>query len=268
MLAGRLMSAGERETEASQSVAQSLRQATQLLLQAAERLDPQPSPVPSVGLPRTSTNNSQSGSALRECIGSLRSSRSGSNSHSLRITNGSSSTSAQSLFQPLRHTRGLLKKRPYSGKKWQHVFVCLSQVGQFIPPDTADRVRLAQAGLGEKRISCSYDGSVDELHQELLSAFPPLRGGGGYEFLRLDEASRRQLSVVPPPPGGYNQPYLKAVFLQAKIFIRPLQKNLDLTPVAESEVMSILFAPRLIVFSPVGIHVYRSFVNVPKMPSE
>ena len=77
---------------------------------------------------------------------------------------------------------------------------------------------------------------MDELHQELLAAFPPLHGGGGYEFLKLDEACRRQLSVVPPPPGGYNQTYLKAVFLQAKIFIRPLQKNLDLTPVADNEV--------------------------------
>ena len=116
------------------------------------------------------------------------------------------------------------------------MFVCLSQVGQFIPPDTADRVRLAQAGLGEKRVSCDYDSGVDELHQELLSTFPPLRGGGGYEFLKLDEASRRQLSVVPPPPDGYSPVYLKAVFLQAKIFIRPLQKNLDLTPTADKEV--------------------------------
>lgn len=120
------------------------------------------------------------------------------------------------------------------------MFMCLYQVGQFIPPDTAECVCLAQAGLGEERISCSYDGSVDELHRELLSAFPPLCGGGGYEFLKLDEASRRQLSVIPPPPGGYSQTYLKAVFLQAQIFIRPLQNNLDLTPVAESEVISML----------------------------
>ena len=65
----------ERDRETSQSVAQSLRQATQLLLQAAERLDPQPSPV-GLDLPRiaTATNNSQSGSALRESIDSLRSS--------------------------------------------------------------------------------------------------------------------------------------------------------------------------------------------------
>ena len=181
------------------------------------------------------TLHSQSASGLWECLDSLRSSRGGSSSRSLRLTSGFSpstaSTSAQ--FQPLRHTRRLSEKRPYHTKKWQHVFVCLSQVGQFMPPDTTERVRLAQAGLGEKRICCSYDSGVDELHQELLAAFPPLRGGGGYEFLKLDEACRRQLSVVPPPPG---QTYLKAVFLQARIFIRPLQKNLDLTAVADNEV--------------------------------
>ena len=147
------MSRTEQDSEASQSVAQSLHQSTQLLSQAAEHLDPHPSPAvpaadtPSIGLPRAASNNSQSASGLRECLDSLRSSRGGSNSRSLRLTSGFSpstaSTSAQ--FQPLRHTRRLSKKRPYHTKKWQHVFVCLSQVGQFMPPDTTERVRLAQA---------------------------------------------------------------------------------------------------------------------------
>lgn len=83
----------------------------------------------------------------------------------------------------------------------------LSQVGQFISPDTADRVHLVQAGLGKKLVSCS-ESSADELHQKLLSAFPRLHGGGGYEFLKLDEASRRQLSVVPPFAGRCNPMYL------------------------------------------------------------
>ena len=182
-----------------------------------------------------SVQGSQSQTTLRECVDFLRCSR-GLNS-STRVASSCSRSNTQSLFQPLRHARRPFKQRPYYRKKWQHEFVCLSQVGQFIPPDTVDRVRLAQAGLG---VSCDYDSGVDELHQELLSTFPPLRGGGGYEFLKLDEASRRHLSVVPPPTGGYSPVYLKAVFLQAKIFIRPLQKNLDLTPTADKEVCILL----------------------------
>lgn len=115
----------------------------------------------------------------------------------------------------------------------QHAFVCLSQIGQYIPPDTADRVRLIQAALGEKRVSCSLESRGTELHEEFLSAFPRLRDGGGYEFLKLDEGSRKCLNVVTPPTGGYNPAYLKAIFLQAKIYIRPLQKNLVLTPLGE-----------------------------------
>ena len=81
------------------------------------------------------------------------------------------------------------------------MFVCLSQVSQFISPDKAERVCLAQAGLGEKQISCSYDGSVDELHRELFSSFPLLNGGGDTSALNLMRHSQRQLSVVPPPHG-------------------------------------------------------------------
>ena len=179
----------------------------------------------------------QSRSALRECVYSLRSdSSSSTRSPSLSRTDSttSSNNNAMSMFQPLQHSRRryLPKKyRPYSEKKWQHVFVCLAQIGQFIPPDTADRDRLVQAGLGEKRISCSLEASVEELHQELLAAFPRLRKGGGDEFLKLDETSRKCLTVVPPPAGGYNPVYLRAIFMQAKIFIRPLQKCLDLTPI-------------------------------------
>lgn len=226
-----------REGSTQQSVAQSLREATQLLLLAAERLDP------SGSRPHDSTRgDSVAGPSrsVRECLRSD-SIRDNSNSRFSRSTPTTGSTTSATgdtplpLFQPLQHRsrrRHMTAKkyRPYSEKKWQHAFVCLSQVGQFIPPDTADRVRLVQAGLGERRVSCSLESSAEALHQELLSAFPRLRDGGGYEFLKLDETSRKQLSVVPPPLGGYNPSYLRAIFLQAKIFIRPLQRNLDLTP--------------------------------------
>ena len=194
----------------SESVAQSLRQATQLLLRAAERLEQTPSVAPSATSSAPSVDapgSSSSGSGARPRV----------------------------PFLPARR-RNVPKYRPYLttlNKKWQHTFVCLSQVHQFMPPDTADRVRLVQAGLGEKKISCSLEATAEELHQTLLEAYPRLRNGGGYEFLKIDEGSRKSFSVVPSPAGGYTPHYLKAIFLQAKIFVRPLQKCLDITPLVE-----------------------------------
>ena len=151
------------EQETSRSVAHSLRQATQLLLQAAERLESSSStPIRDAPGTESAVGPSPSRMALRKCLDSLRS----SSSHpprNLPCAGSSSSatgTTPRPLFQPLLHSRRRpLKYRPYSKKKWQHVFVCLSQVGQYIPLDTADRVRLVQAGLGEKRGSCGLEGT-------------------------------------------------------------------------------------------------------------
>ena len=86
----------------------------------------------------------------------------------------------------------------------------MAQVGQLIVNSArhSDRVRLVLAGLGE---SYSMDASAEEFHHELLAEFPRLRNGGGYELLR--------------PAGGHNPVYLRAIFMQAKIFVRPLQKR-------------------------------------------
>ena len=156
------------------SVAQSLRQATQLLLRAVDRLDsgspgvrttaeglaesvtaqethtPGPSPTP------VNSGGASGGSGL---------------SRSLPIRN--------SLFQP-RYFSGRRRfnnvNKPYETKKWHHSFVCPAKVGHYLPPDTTDRVRLV---LGEKKISCSIDAGVDELHHELMTTFPRLKHGGG-----------------------------------------------------------------------------------------
>lgn len=154
-------------------IAQSLRQATQLLLRAAEQLQQNPPPVtPPAAPPRSSPASSSS--IVRP-----------------RITN----------FQPVRRRTSVPRFRPYQQqvhKKWQHTFVCLSQVDQFFPPDTNDRVRLVQAGLGEKKISVNPDGTAENLHAAVLDTYPCLRDGGGYEFMKIDESSRKCFSVVPP----------------------------------------------------------------------
>ena len=62
---------------------------------------------------------------------------------------------------------------------------------------------------------------------DLVWPYPKLAGGGGYELLRQD--ATRQLDVIPIPPGGYSVEYIKNVVHSAKVYIRPLQKSLDMT---------------------------------------
>ena len=199
----------EETSAESSAVAQSLRQATQLLLQAVERLGPTTAAT-SAATPATAATAATSLPSRGEFNSFYRS---------------------NSLFRPSRQR--LRRRRPYEAavKRWIHTFVCLVQVGQYLPPDTAGRVRLVQAGLGEKRVMCDFDAGADELHEALLSTFPRLKMGGGYECMKIDESSWKSLTVVLPPTGVYTPFYLKNIFHQAKIFVRPLQVNLDLTPV-------------------------------------
>ena len=211
-----------QEASGSASVAQSLRQATQLLLRAVEHLDSTPGTIPR---PTPAPTNARipSGSGLRQTA-----------------TESSTSSVRNSLFRPS-YLRGRDRRRhrPYdtAAKRWHHSFVCLAKVGQYLPPDTADRVRLVQAGLGEKRITCGVDSGPEDLHQELLAGFPRLKNGGGYEYLKLDECGRKTLTVVPPPIGGYTPFYLKSIFHQAKVYMRPLQRCLDLTPADDVSIL-------------------------------
>lgn len=47
-------------------------------------------------------------------------------------------------------------------------------------------------------------------------------------MLRVGEGKSRDLSVIPAPVGGYTTQYLKSIVQSAKIYVRPLQKDLPL----------------------------------------
>ena len=70
------------------------------------------------------------------------------------------------------------------------------------------------------------DSDKDEIKYEILEKFPKLKDAGGYELLRVGGRSRL-LEVIPIPPGGYTIDYLKDVVQQAKVYIRPIQANLE-----------------------------------------
>ena len=116
---------------------------------------------------------------------------------------------------------------------WTHTFVCLANSTQDTLPDGEERASLQLAGLGEKRISFCTVGEARDIHDELLFQYPKLSEAGGYELLRVPEGGGKSLDVVAAPESGYTVSYLRAVVHHAKIYIRPMQRNLCLDPVKE-----------------------------------
>ena len=111
---------------------------------------------------------------------------------------------------------------------WTKLFVCLSCTSDSEVPTASAKINLSFAGLGEKKVVFQKDGKASHVYEKLVSEFPPLAEGGGFEILRTTENSSKVLCTLPLPPGGYTVPYLKSVLGQARGFIRPLQKDLSL----------------------------------------
>ena len=87
--------------------------------------------------------------------------------------------------------------------------------------------RTGNAGLGEKKIvvpdiSCSADG----FKEVLVGAFPKLEGCGGFELLRCIPNSKElepfSIAVSQSPK------MLKSVLGAGRVYIRPIQKSLQL----------------------------------------
>lgn len=115
---------------------------------------------------------------------------------------------------------------------WTHTFVCLSRHDQQVVPNSDERGHLQMAGLGEKKISIPIDADSGEIYSELYFHFTKLKNGGGFEMLRMADHGSKSLQVIAAPTSGYTVPYLRAVVHNAKIYLRPLQRNLDIDPCA------------------------------------
>lgn len=152
------------------------------------------------------------------------------------------STSSTSAFRRTQRPSWMQERHNLFGRKktkkvklsmWEHEFICLSSTDEVSPPSPMDKALLIRAGLGPRKLSLFEYGESFEFHETIMSAFPRLTEGGGYELLRTKQNNNRELCVIPPPPGGYTVEYLKNMVSQAKIYIRPIQRNLPLTPVVE-----------------------------------
>ena len=86
---------------------------------------------------------------------------------------------------------------------------------------------MVEAGLGEKIIDIpDIDCSSAEFHHQIIQVFPKLKDAGGFELMRCMYNSKL---LEPLSPTVTTSPrLLRSVTGKSRIFIRPIQKNLEL----------------------------------------
>lgn len=87
---------------------------------------------------------------------------------------------------------------------------------------------LTECGLGEKKVLIPSDSLPSEVMDVITRYYPKLREAGGFEYMKADGPSKR-LHLIPIPEGGFTAANLKNVAKQAKIYLRPIQCDLELT---------------------------------------
>ncbi len=119
---------------------------------------------------------------------------------------------------------------------WTHTFCCLANREQCVPPTVNLKAKLQQAGLGQKKICLNWKANAIYVKTKLEDVFPKLTNSGGFDILRLGPQTS-ELVLIKPPRSGYSVPFLRdaAGLGQAVAFIRPIQDNLDLTPMVVTE---------------------------------
>ena len=114
--------------------------------------------------------------------------------------------------------------------------MCLAYLEQQVPQKEAEKDKLFSAGLGE--IELDLDMNAEEFCSTIFEAYPQLKEGGGYKFFKCIPNSRR----LEPLSGLVMQSpmMLKQRVSSARTYIRPLQRNLDTTPVRQlDEIVSL-----------------------------
>ena len=94
-------------------------------------------------------------------------------------------------------------------------------------------------GLSEAVFNCG--GDAEHIHSVILQLFPVLESCGGYTLLRLAENSHTMVEIE-GPDSGITVPYLRDILNQAKLYIRPLQKDIteeDMKPYSIPNVSNI-----------------------------
>ena len=106
-------------------------------------------------------------------------------------------------------------------------------------------MELARMGLGLSEAIFNTDGDAEHIHRVLLEKFPVLESCGGYTLLRLAENSHSMMEIE-GLDSGMTVPYLKDILNQAKLYIRPLQKDIsqkDMKPYSIPSIKNLYILP-------------------------
>ena len=99
------------------------------------------------------------------------------------------------------------------------------------------KLLLEEAGLGEKMLEVPVSCSPEEFHDTILTAYPKLQEGGGFELLRCMPNSRDLVPIGTRVAG--TPKLLKRRVGNGRVYIRPLQRELSLDPEELDEDMEV-----------------------------
>ena len=108
---------------------------------------------------------------------------------------------------------------------WKKECICLRDKEQTSKPSSEEKIVLAKMGLGLGEVVFNTDGDAEHIHRVLLSKFPMLEACGGYTLIRLAENSHRMVEIE-GPESGMTVSFLKDILHSAKLYIRPLQRDI------------------------------------------
>lgn len=163
---------------------------------------------------------------------------SGVNAAAAAVTSASATQEHRRLFAPQKKTvargrvtgRGKGKRIPTCTLK----FFCLSRISTTKPPTAIrERTMLLNAGLGEASIQFRQDANALECHQEIVARFPKLVETG-YELLMYQRGEDAGFYNISSP---HTAQRMRDAAGNAKMYIRPLQKDLDESVVGEPAVL-------------------------------
>ena len=137
------------------------------------------------------------------------------------------------LFRPfvsrrtIRHRAPPARPDPPINMWSQKFFLLLKKGTTTIPSSKGEKLALKEAGCGEKVVTLPFRSSALKLHSQIIVVFPQLNSIGGYELLRGNQGTKN-LTLLEVPSTGHNPMSLPLVIGQSRIYIRPLQRDIEI----------------------------------------